>query len=204
MGRTKIRIGEFVDLVRADTPSKEIAKHFGVSLRAVQKKRAKLESQVTECSVRHHAKEIVRQELDAREQLLKINNSANRVLDLLEARLQQDQEAWAEQILGKLAGLKGELDGEGCKTLELIVEAIEGLIDIRPATLELLLKAQAEIRQQVALVAKVTAELLEAKKVNDAHRIMVEEIGRESPDCQNRIIQRLKGSQLLFAACGVA
>lgn len=197
MGRSKINMGQLGDLLREEISTQEIAQRFKCSERAVQKAVAKLKKSVTDFAVRHHARERVQQDLDAREQLLKINESANRLLDLLEAQLRQDRDDLVAGIILEVRRLLPET-GKG------LIEDLEKMVVTRPATVELLLKAQAEIRQQIALVVKVAGELLEAKRVEDCLRIMREEIGAESTECAARIIQRLKGSQLLFSVCGLA
>src|SRR4030043_200875 len=88
--------------------------------------------------------------------------------------------------------LKTKLNGEGEEVEEIIAD-LKLLVITRPATIEQLFKAQAEIRQQIGLVVKVAAELLEARRVQEVHQIMMEEIGVESPECQGRIVRRLQG-----------
>lgn len=202
MGRRKIDRVQLGNMLRAEVPTKEIAEHFGVSGRAVRKAAESLAQSVTSQAVKHQAKKILQQDLDAREQLLTINDSANRLLQLLEKQLQQEQAGVVDGLKVRLLALEKVL-GEDRRErwevpLEALVSEIEGLIVARPATIELLLKAQAEIRQQIGLVVKVAAELLEAKRVNEVHRVMLEEIKLESPECQMRIVRRLKGSQLLL------
>jgi hypothetical protein len=203
MGR-KGAINLFVlgELIRAGKATKEIAEHFKVKPRAVQRRAKKLGLSITKNAALHQAKHILQQDLDAREQLLKINESANRVLDLLEEQLRQDQEEAVNDLAGRIRGLNGGTEHEG--QVKGIIADLQLLVMTRPATIDQLFKAQAEIRQQIALVVKVAAELLEANRVNEVHRIIVEEIGIESPECQGRIIRRLQGSNLLLTAVGFA
>lgn len=203
MGGGKINLFEMGELIRAGKKTKEIAKHFDCSERAVQKRQRRLELNIAKNAALHQSGLILKQDLDAREQMLKINASANRVLDLLEAQMQQDQEAAVERLKAKLLGLKDYLAG-GNGVVEELIEELEGLVVTRPGTIEQLFKAQAEIRQQVGLVLKVAAELFEARRVNEIHRILVEEIGAESPECRGRIVRRLQGANLLLTATGFA
>jgi hypothetical protein len=166
------------------------AKRYGVS--------------ITRHVITHHAQEMARQDLDARSQLIKINDSANRLLDLLEAQMQADQESAVGALRGRLDELSGHLSEDGERIVGGMYEIVEKFIPTRPQTIDQLFKAQAEIRQQVSLLVKVAAELLEANRVNEVHRVMMEEIGAESPECQSRIIRRLKGSNLLLQAVGWA
>jgi predicted component of type VI protein secretion system len=203
MGGGKINLFEMGELIRAGKKTKEIACYFQCSERAVQKRQRRLELDIAKNAALHQSGVILKQDLDAREQMLKINASANRVLDLLEAQLRQDQEKAVGQMTGKLLGLKGRLAG-GNGEVEELIEELEALVVTRPATIEQLFKAQAEIRQQVALVLKVAAELLEASRVNEIHRILVEEIGAESSECRGRIVRRLQSTNLLLTATGFA
>lgn len=206
MAKRKIHLPELGEMLRAGKSTQEMAEHFGVTTRAVQKAAAKFGEGVTRHVVLHHAGQKARQDLDAREQLLKINDSANRLLDLLEAQMQADQETARRELQGKTRELEDLLaDGdEGERIIGEMFEVIEKFIPSRPLTIDQLFKAQAEIRQQVGLLMKVAAELLEANRVNEVHRVMLEEIGAESPECQGRIIRRLKGSNILLQAVGWA
>ena len=203
MGRTIINIFEMGELIRAGKKTSQIAQHFGVTDRAVQKKAKELGLNITKNAALHQAKRILSQDLDAREQLLKINDSANRILDLLEEQLAQDQEAGVARLVYRLEALKTKLNGEGEEVEEIIAD-LKLLVIARPATIEQLFKAQAEIRQQIGLVVKVAAELLEARRVQEVHQIMMEEIGVESPECQGRIVRRLQSSNLLLTAVGLS
>jgi hypothetical protein len=54
-------------------------------------------------------------------------------------------------------------------------------------------------------LAKVAADWLEAKRLAAVYEAIIGEIGRESPECRNRIIRRLGGLQsagLLFGLDG--
>src|SRR4030043_2369066 len=146
MGRTIINIFEMGELIRAGKKTSQIAQHFGVTDRAVQKKAKELGLNITKNAALHQAKRILSQDLDARGQLLKINDSANRILDLLEEQLAQDQEAGVARLVYRLEGLKTKLKGEGEGGGEVIAD-LKLLVITRPATIEQLFKGQAGLRR---------------------------------------------------------
>lgn len=203
MGRRKINVVELGELLEQGKSTAEMAEHFHCTPRAVQLAVNAFRQSVTDYALRHHAKEKARQDLDAREQLLKINASANRILDLLEEKLGQDRDVVVAGLALQLQDLAGYGNGQA-EQVQAIIKAIEAAVMPAPAIIDQLFKAQAEIRQQVGLLVKVAAELLEAQRVNEVHRIMLEEIKVESPECQSRIVRRLKGSNLLLTAVGWA
>lgn len=204
----KINLFEMGEMLRAGKITREIAEHFRCTERAVQKRAKKFGLQITKQAMFHQVKDKVRQDLDVREQLLKINDSATRLLNMLEAQLEQDRRGVVDGLKAKLVQFRqvaqeGDVAVWG-PVLEGVIEEIDQLSITRVSTVEQLLKVQAEIRQQMALVVKVMAELLEAQRVNEVHRIMLEEIGVESAECQGRIVRRLQGSNLLLTAVGGA
>lgn len=208
MGRTKITLLELGDRLQQGKTVKEIAAEFQVTPRAIQKKMKVLELAISKTATLHQAKVILAQQIDAQEQLNKINRSANRLLDRLEARLEQDQEALyarLEIMVLEFKPLLGPHGGEAEAFLEALRAA--ALPDQSPAVTDQIFKALAEIRKQLELLARVAADWLEAKRLAQVHQAMVEEIAVESPECRQRIIRRLGGLQsagLLFPVDGFA
>lgn len=169
MGRQKITLLELGDRLRAGKTDQEIGAEFRMSARAVRKRKAGLNLQVSKSAALYQAKVILAQQIDANAQLLKINESVNSTLALLEARIQD-----------KAGGLN------------------HTVVDQQ-------LKAIAEVRKQLELLAKVAADWLEAKRLAAVYQVLITEIGAESAECKARIIRRLGGLQssgLLFAVDG--
>lgn len=65
---------------------------------------------------------------------------------------------------------------------------------------ELILKTQQETRQTAALVIEALQKLTDARMLQDWRQAMVEEVGKESPDCARRIAERIERSIVLHAA----
>jgi uncharacterized coiled-coil protein SlyX len=172
MGRSKITLLELGERLRQGKTKAEIAAEFGMTVRGVQKKASKLDIEVSKAAALHQGGIILSQQIDANAQLLKINESVNRSLGLLEARLLYSE------------------DGEE---------------KLNHAVVDQQLRAIAEVRKQLELLAKVAADWLEAKRLAAVYEAIIGEIGRESPECRNRIIRRLGGLQsagLLFGLDG--
>jgi uncharacterized coiled-coil protein SlyX len=172
MGRTKITLLELGERLRQGKTKAEIAAEFGMTVRGVQKKASKLDIEVSKAAALHQGGIILSQQIDANAQLLKINESVNRSLGLLEARLLYSE---------------------------------DGQEKLNHAVVDQQLRAIAEVRKQLELLAKVAADWLEAKRLAAVYEAIIGEIGRESPECRNRIIRRLGGLQsagLLFGLDG--
>jgi uncharacterized coiled-coil protein SlyX len=172
MGRTKITLLELGERLRQGKTKAEIAAEFGMTVRGVQKKASKLDIEISKAAALHQGGIILSQQIDANAQLLKINESVNRSLGLLEARLLYSE---------------------------------DGQEKLNHAVVDQQLRAIAEVRKQLELLAKVAADWLEAKRLAAVYEAIIGEIGRESPECRNRIIRRLGGLQsagLLFGLDG--
>ena len=206
MGRSKITLLELGERLRAGKSVQEIAVEFKMTVRGVQKKCVKLDFEVSKSAALHQSKIILAQQIDAQAQLLKINESANRILDRLEAQLDRDQEVVYAGLEVMVLGFRvhlgpyAQLADDFLKTLQ---EA--ALPDKSPVVTDQIFKALAEIRKQLELLAKVAADWLEAKRLAAVYQAIIDEVGSESPECRTRIIRRLGGLQssgLLFTGDG--
>jgi len=180
MGRSKITLLELGERLRQGKTKAEIAAEFGMTVRGVQKKASRLDIEISKSAALHQGGIILTQQIDANAQLLKINESVNRTLGMLEARLLYSE------------------DGEDKDGVVKVVKLNHAVVDQQ-------LRAIAEVRKQLELLAKVAADWLEAKRMAAVHEAIIGEIGRESPECRNRIIRRLGGLQsagLLFGVDG--
>ena len=204
MGRQKISLLELGERLRLGKSDQEIAAEFKMTARGVRKKRAQLDIQISRTAALHQAKVILTQQIDAQEQLLKINESANRILDRLERQLDRDVQAVYAGLEVMVIGIKVHLGPYGHLAEEFLSALQEAALPERNAAVtDQIFKALAEIRKQLELLAKVAADWLEAKRLAAVHQVIYEEIGLESPECRRRIIHRLGGlqsSSLLFAA----
>jgi hypothetical protein len=65
---------------------------------------------------------------------------------------------------------------------------------------ELILKTQAETRQTAGLIIEAMQRVTNARIMDEFRQACVEEIGKESPDCAQRIAERLQRAIVLHAA----
>jgi len=90
MGRQKISLPELGECLRQGKTATEIAREFGMTGRGVRKKVEKLHLEIGKTAALHQARLILGQQIDANAQLLKINNSVHKTLEMLEERVQDD------------------------------------------------------------------------------------------------------------------
>lgn len=169
MPRRKFSDLELGERIREGKDVKEIAAEFGVSPRAVYKRAKQLKLNIGKEIVLNQAGVIVKQEINAAEQLLKINETANGLLDLLIEAVQADGEDQKEK-LKKLQPLLGE----------------------KASILDALVKIKAEIRQQLRLMMDIWKVKFDTEQLAEVQQTILEEIGAESPECRIRIVERLR------------
>jgi len=105
MPKPKIDRVKLNRMLRAGKSSKDAAKYFGVSEPAICKARKELNVAVVKNVVLENAHWVVSKELNTIDQLQKINNRANKILDTLtESRINQKLDA----ILSTLTGSQEE------------------------------------------------------------------------------------------------
>ena len=153
---------------------------------AVSKKLKALKIAVVKDSTLRHAGEIVEKRLDAVDQIKKINDYANELLDLLMRWNRGDKEAL--QILESQVSTKKVRVGD---KEEFIKEY--KFKDPR----ELALKAMQEVRGQLSLQLDIFKTLYDVQAVAEFQKEVLSAIGEVSPDVRDRIIQRLKESRAL-------
>jgi len=184
MGSKKISNLELEQLVREGNGVSEIARKLKVSKGAVSKRLKALNVAITRDVTLHHAGEIVEKKLDAIEQLQKINEYANELLDLLMGWNRGDEGAL--QILEsqvrkvKLRGSEEEITEYKFK-------------DPR----ELALKAMAEIRGQLALQLDIFKALYDMAAVAEFQKEVLTAIGEVSSDVRSKIIHNLQKTRAI-------
>lgn len=169
MPRRKFTDLELGERIREGKTVKEIAAEFGVSPQAVYQRAKQLKMNIGKEIVLNQAAVIVKQEFDAAQQLLKINETSNELLDLLIEAVQAGGEEQKEK-LKKLEPLLGE----------------------KASILEALIKIKGEIRQQLRLVMDIWQKKFEFGQLADFQQAIIEELGKESPALQKRVVERIK------------
>jgi len=184
MGGKKISNLELEQLIKEGNGVSEIARKLKVSKGAVSKRLKALNVAITRDVTLHHAGEIVEKKLDAIEQLQKINEYANELLDLLMRWNRGDEGAL--QILEsqvrkvKLRGSEEEITEYKFK-------------DPR----ELALKAMAEIRGQLTLQLDIFKALYDMAAVAEFQKEVLMAIGEVSSDVRSKIIHNLQKARAI-------
>lgn len=166
-------------MLTAGKSQKEIAQVFGVTEGAISKAKKELNIAVVKSVSLERAHQVVEKNLNAVEQLQKINGYANELLDLLMRWNRGDKEAL--QILESQVR-KVKVRGSEEEITEFRLK------DPR----ELALKAMAEIRGQLALQLDVFKALHDIQAIAEFQKEVLTIIGEVSPDVRDSIIERLK------------
>jgi len=165
-------------MLRNGASQRECAKHFNVSPGRISQIRKELNISVIKNVTLENAGRIVDKNLNAVDQLQKINGYANELLDLLMRWGRGEDEAL--QILeSQVRYVKVNGEEEPVKEFK--------MKDPR----ELALKAMAEIRGQLKLQLEIFQTLYDMKAVEEFQEEVLTAIGEASSDVRNRIIDKL-------------
>ena len=157
----------------------QAARRLGCTKGGVSKRLKALKIAVVKDSTMRHAGEIVEKRLDAIDQIKKINDYANELLDLLMRWNRGDDQAL--QILEsqvrkvKIRGTEKEIEEYKFK-------------DPR----ELALMAMREIRGQIQLQFEIFQGLYDMQAVAEFQKEVLDAIGRCSPELKQQIVEELK------------
>jgi hypothetical protein len=189
MTEAKIDKVKLSQMLRAGKPQREIAQVFGVTESAVSKAKKQLNLCVVKNLALENAGRVVDKNLNAIDQLQKINEHANWLLDLLMGWQKGDSEAL--QILESKVATKKVRVGDK----EEFVKEFK-FKDPR----ELALKAMAEIRGQLKLQLEIFQCLYDMKAVQEFQEEVLTAIGEASPDARKRIIHKLNEKRAIRSA----
>ncbi len=179
MAKPKFSDIKLKQLVNEGLNTTQIAKRLGVTKGAVSQRLKALKLAASKEVALVRAADVVRKELNAVEQLQKINDYANELLDLLMRWNRGDKEAL--QILEsqvrtvKVKGQEEEITEYKFK-------------DPR----ELALRAMQEIRGQLKLQLEIFQALYDAQAIAEFQKEVLTEIGNASPETRDQIIRNLK------------
>lgn len=177
MSQSKINIVKLSQMLRAGKSVKQCADFFSVTPSAISQAKKELNISVVKNVALENAHRVVDKNLNAVEQLQKINEDANEILDLLMRWQRGDDEAL--QILESQKTVRVGKDEEP------VVEY--KLKDPR----ELALKAMAEIRGQLKLQLEIFQTLYDMQAVQEFQQEVLTAIAEASPEVRDAIIYRL-------------
>ena len=185
------KINDSVMLAMLDKGKKqvEVANFFGVSPQAISDRLKKLRGGMVKVAVMEKGAEVLDKNLNAVEQLQKINEHANELLDLLMRWNRGDEEA-LQVLESQITTKKVRIGGQ-----EKFVEEIK-CKDPR----ELALKAMAEIRGQLKLQFQILQGLYDMKAVAEFQKEVIQLLKDTSPELRNEFLRRLKEKRALRAS----
>ena len=181
MPKRKIDIEKMHSMLRAGKTKVEVARHFGVTEMAIYKQTKGIKYHSSRSLAMERSPRIIKQNLNAVEQLQKINDYANELLDLLMRWNRGDEEAI--QILE--SQVRKVKFGQGKDAVEMTEFKFK---DPR----ELAIKAMAEIRGQLALQIDIYKTMYDMKTVHDFQQAVLEIIREVDPGVRDAIIKRLR------------
>jgi len=181
MPERKISVIELENLVRQGCTVSAIARKLGVSKGAVSKRLRRLNVAITKDVSLHHAGEIVDRKINAIEQLQKINDYANELLDLL-MRWNRGDEVALQVLESQVATRRVRVGDQEDFVREYKFK------DPR----ELALKAMQEIRGQLNLQLEIFKTLYDMAAVAEFQKQVLEAIGNASPELKDRIVRNLQ------------
>lgn len=180
MSTNRINDRRLLRLIDAGQSQAEAARALGVSRQAVSKRLQELRGKTTKVVVSRKVERVVDRKIEAMEQLQKVNDYANELLDLLMAWNRGDETAL--QVLESQVTTKKVCVGDE----EKFVEEIK-MKDPR----ELALKAMSEIRGQLKLQLEIFQALFSLQAAEEFEATVLEVIGEVAPDVRSEIIRRI-------------
>jgi hypothetical protein len=189
MAIKKLSTSELLRRVDAGDSFADIAKDHGISRQAVQKRVVALRGKTTKAVASAKIGKVVDQKLDAVDQLQRINDHANELLDLCMAWGRGDDVAL--QILESQ---------RVTRTVRIGDEEVDVTQFKFKDPRELALKAMAEIRGQLKLQLDIFQALYDLKAAQEFQEEVLSAIGEVSPDVRKQIIHKLNKRRAIRSA----
>jgi predicted transcriptional regulator len=189
MATAKIDAVKLNQLLRKGKSVKECAKFFGVTPSAISQAKQSLNVAVCKNVALENAHRVVDKNLDAVEQLQKINIYANDLLDLL-MRWNAGEDEAIQVLESQVSNKKVRVGGQ-----EEFVREFK-FKDPR----ELALKAMAEIRGQLKFQLELFQSLYDLQAASEFQQEVLSSIGEVAPDVRDRIVAQLQQKRALRSA----
>jgi len=189
MPKAKIDKTKLSQMLKSGKSQRQIAQFFGVTEGAVSKAKKELNICVVKNLALENAHRVVDKNINAIDQLQKINDHANWLLDLL--MNWQKGDGHALQVLETQVSTKKVRVGDQ----EEFVREFK-FKDPR----ELALKAMAEIRGQLKLQLEIFQCLYDLKAIQEFQTEVLTAIGDVDPDVRKRIVYNLNQKRALRSA----
>ena len=179
MSKPKLTDMKLLEHVDGGYKLAEIARKYGISRQAVSKRVLELRGKTTRVVATKKVKAVVERKLDALDQLYKINQDANEILDLLMRWNRGDPEAL--QVLESQVKRVRVGEDEEVEIKEIKFK------DPR----ELALRAMAEIRGQLGLQLEIFQALYSLQEAEAFQNTVLEVIGEVDVKIRDEIVRRL-------------
>jgi hypothetical protein len=190
MGKQKIDRIKLNQMLRDGKSQKAAAAAMGVSEAAISKAKKELNINVVKSVALENAHRVVDKNLKTVDQLQKVNQVANQLLDELTGE---------DQVIDRMVkAVEGSLvyEGDPVKQKEYIRRVVLRVNQDRNTAL----KACAEIRGQLKLQLEIFQTLYDMKAVQEFQEEVLTAIGEASPDVRNQIINRLSQKRAIRTA----
>lgn len=187
----KIDFNSLNRLVTEGKSTSEIAKFFSCTPGAVSQAKKKLKISVVKNVALENAHKVVDKNLDAIEQLQRINKAANQLLNELMGK---------EKVVQELATVINKLNEGNPANIKEITKRVKQIISDKNTAL----KACQEIRGQLSLQLEIFKTLYDMEAVAEFQKEVLEIIAEVEPDAKRKIIQRLKERSALRSAVQIS
>ena len=165
------------------------AKELGVSRQAVSQRLQEIRGRTTRVIAAKKVEQVIDRKIDAMDQLNRINEYTNEILDLVMAWGRSDDEA--------IQALEIQIKNKRVRVGNEEIEVPEfKLKDPR----EIALKACGEIRNQIKLQFEILQSLYSLQEVQVFQQTVLEVLGEVSPEMRNEFVRRLNEKPSLRAA----
>jgi len=186
MPQPKIDIDQLNRYLAEGKTQADIARLMGVSEAAVHKARKRHNIAITRNVALEHANDVVNRNLNAIEQLQKINRKANQLLD----ELTGEDKIIKRTVKAVQAALEYKDPKKQATYIKELVKKISG-------DNFLALKAMQEIRGQLNLQLDIFKTLYDFQAAAEFQQIVIDVIGEYDPKGRDEILRRLKNRRAL-------
>lgn len=179
MPKPKIDRVKLNQLLKAGKSQREVAQVFDVTEGAISKAKKELNLAVVQNVTMEAAHKVVDRNLDAVEQLQKINKAANQLLNELMGK---------EKVVQELATVINKINKGNSADVKGITKLVKQIISDKNTAL----KACQEIRGQLSLQLDIFKTLYDMEAVQEFQKEVLTVISEVSEDAKRKIIERLK------------
>ena len=184
MPKPKIDVVKLNQMLRSGKSVKQCAEYFKVTPAAVSMAKKNLNVSVVKNVALENAHRVVAKNLDAVEQLQKINRAANQLLDELLGK---------EKVVQGLAIVVNKINEGNPADVKEITKLVKQIISDKNTAL----KACQEIRGQLSLQLDIFKTLYGVEAVAEFQREVLEAVAEVAPEVRNRIVNNLKKKRAL-------